>query len=97
MAEVSLDVSNEVPASHRVTLVGVTGSGFQPCTQVNIGIFGPGSQRVLAHTVQPVGADGSCQWGTGVSPQLACNSSASAIVHDSDGAQVNASADVFCP
>ncbi len=97
MPDVTLDVSNEVPARHRVTLIGVRGTGFRPFTQVNIGVFGPNPHRVLAHWVDLADGDGSFEWGTAVSPQLPCNSSVYAVVHDGDGTEVETSSDVFCP
>jgi hypothetical protein len=96
MATVNLDASNEVPISHRVTLVGVTGEGFTPFSQVNIGVFGTG-RRVLGHALVEVKADGRFDWGSSVRPQRPCGSTMSVVVHDQDGTEADAVAEVFCP
>lgn len=97
MAKVTFDASNEVPIQHRVTLVGVDGQGFAPGSSVNIGIFGGNSRRALAHAVAHVRGDGSFSWGSAIFPQRGCNTELVAVVHDSNGTEESAVAEVFCP
>jgi len=96
MPKVKFDVSNEVPPTHRVTLVGVRGEGFRPQSTVSIGMFGPGG-RTMAPANAAVKPDGTFEWGTGVFPQVHCGAAMSVRVHDSDGTNAGDSAEVFCP
>jgi hypothetical protein len=97
MASISVDASNELPASFHATIVGVTGEGFEPGTDVNIGVFGGDLRRVVAHAVVGVQADGSFSWGATLRPKRACNSGVTVIVHDHHGKELSDTAEVFCP
>lgn len=97
MPTITFDASNELPPPRRMTLVGVDGEGFQPHTEVNIGIFLGTSQRAIAHAVVHAGANGSFSWGSAISPRRACNTALLAVVHDTDGSEFRAAAEVFCP
>jgi|KBSSwiStaDraftv2_1062776.scaffolds.fasta_scaffold1053042_2 hypothetical protein len=97
MATPALEISagNDGPPSRRATDVFVAGSDFPAGTAVNIKISAGGA-RPLRGTAN-VRADGSFDWSASVRPKLSCNAAVGAIVHGSDGLQVTASTEVFCP
>jgi hypothetical protein len=93
MPTVGIDAGNDTPGPNRPTSIGVFGSDFPPGTAVNIKVD---AGKVLRGTAN-VRADGSFDWSATVRPKLACNSSVSVVVHGSDGVEVSAQTDVFCP
>jgi len=73
MPEIDFVATDELPAPHHVTVVSVFGSNFTPLSEVNISIHH--GRAVIAHGFRPVGNDGTFQWGSVVSPRLACDPS----------------------
>jgi hypothetical protein len=88
---VSVNAGNDGPPSKpRSTGISVLGSNFPPGTVVNIKAAGRrGTARVEA--------DGQFDWDFSVRPPLSCGSTVVAVVHGSDGLQVEGQGEVFCP
>lgn len=99
MAKINFfEASNEVPLTHKVTLLSVEGTGFPHCSSVDLTIHAHSATgRVLVHTAVHVGESGTFSWASSTSPQRPCGAPLTVVAHDASGASASATTEVICP
>jgi len=95
MPTLVVDAGNDTPGGpNRPTSIGVSGSDFPPGSAVNIKVSAGSHTLRGTADVRP---DGSFDFSASVRPKLGCNSAVIAVVHGSDGIEVEGRTEVFCP
>ncbi len=95
---ISLQASNETPAGHRVTLIGVIGQNFTAHGQVSVSVHKAGLRQVVAHAYVTAGAGGDFDWGVAHQPRLGCDLELEARATDLvSGTEATDTTNVVCP